>query len=147
MQGYVCRRLRFCNKQPTRNEAMSEQHGQLRPAPVLDHLVVNVLDRMDDAAALYRRLGFTLTPRGYHTLGSINHLAILGTNYLELVGVPAEGRQRLDIMTSPRGLNGLVFASEDADGTYGAVADSGLPFEPPLSFSRPVELAGGSRDS
>jgi hypothetical protein len=137
----------FATSNRIRNEAMSEPRNQPRPAPVLDHLVVNVLDRMDDAAARYRRLGFTLTPRGYHTLGSINHLAILGTNYLELVGVPAEGRQRLDIMTSPHGLNGLVFASEDADATFAAVAGSGLPFEPPLSFSRPVEIAGGSRDA
>ncbi len=126
---------------------MNEQQNDPRPIPVLDHLVVNVLDRMDDAATLYRRLGFTLTPRGYHTLGSINHLAILGTNYLELVGVPAEGRQRLDIMTSPPGLNGLVFASEDADATFAALATSGLPFEPPLSFSRPVELPQGSYEA
>ncbi len=126
---------------------MDEERNGLRPTPVLDHLVVNVLDCMDDAAPLYRRLGFTLTPRGYHTLGSINHLAILGTNYLELVGVPAEGKQRLDIMTSPQGLNGLVFASEDADATFAALATSGLPFEPPLSFSRPVELPQGSHEA
>jgi Glyoxalase-like domain len=126
---------------------MNEHQSDARPIPVLDHLVVNVLDRMDDAATLYRRLGFTLTPRGYHTLGSINHLAILGTNYLELVGVPAEGRQRLDIMTSPQGLNGLVFASENADATFAALATSGLPFEPPLSFSRPVELPQGSYEA
>jgi len=30
--------------------------------------------------------GFTMTPRGTHTLGSINHLAIFGTEYLELLG-------------------------------------------------------------
>ena len=38
------------------------------PVPVLDHAVVNVRDRIDEAAATYARLGFTLTPRGYHTL-------------------------------------------------------------------------------
>ena len=57
------------------------------PVPVLDHVVINVRDGLDAAAALYARLGFTLTSRGHHTLGSSNHLAILGTDYLELLGV------------------------------------------------------------
>ena len=43
------------------------------------------------ALETYRRLGFTLTPRGYHTLGSMNHLAIFGTEYLELIAGPARG--------------------------------------------------------
>jgi Glyoxalase-like domain len=42
------------------------------PVPTLDHVVVNTQDRLDEAAETYRRLGFTLTPRGYHTLGSMN---------------------------------------------------------------------------
>ena len=50
------------------------------PVPTLDHVVVNVHDRIDAAAETYRRLGFTLTPRGYHTLGSMNHLAMFGTD-------------------------------------------------------------------
>jgi catechol 2,3-dioxygenase-like lactoylglutathione lyase family enzyme len=36
------------------------------PVPTIDHVVVNVRDRIDEAAETYRRLGFTLTPRGYH---------------------------------------------------------------------------------
>ncbi len=40
----------------------------------LDHLVINTLFDMDRAAALMAELGFTVTPRGYHSLGSINHL-------------------------------------------------------------------------
>ena len=43
---------------------------------------------LDAAAERYASLGFTLTPRGHHTLGSINNLAILGTDYIELLGVP-----------------------------------------------------------
>jgi hypothetical protein len=55
------------------------------PVPTIDHVVVNVRDRLDQGAQAYRRLGFTLTPRGYHSLGSMNHLAIFGTDYLELI--------------------------------------------------------------
>jgi len=52
------------------------------PVPTLDHVVVNVRDQIDAGLHTYERLGFTMTPRGYHTLGSMNHLAILGTEYL-----------------------------------------------------------------
>ena len=81
------------------------------PMPTLDHVVVNVHDRMDEAAALYARLGFTLTPRGTHSLGSINHLAIFGTDYLELIGTPEGGGARQDILGWPMGLNGLVWGT------------------------------------
>ncbi len=57
------------------------------PVPTLDHVVINTRDQMDLAVETYRRLGFTLTPRGYHTLGSMNHLAIFGTDYLELIAI------------------------------------------------------------
>ena len=51
------------------------------PLATLDHVVINARDNMDHAADVYRRLGFTLTERGYHSLGSMNHLAMFGTDY------------------------------------------------------------------
>jgi len=42
------------------------------PAATLDHVVINARDDMDRAAEVYQRLGFTLTERGYHSLGSMN---------------------------------------------------------------------------
>jgi hypothetical protein len=118
------------------------------PVPVFDHVVVNVQERMDEAEACYRRLGFTLTPRGHHTLGSINHLAIFGCDYLELIGLPPGGMGRRELMNWPVGLNGLVFATENADALHAALCDGGVPCEPPQSFSRPVVLADtGVRDA
>ena len=46
----------------------------------LDHVVINVRRDMDPAEALCRSLGFTITPRGYHSLGSINHLMMFDTD-------------------------------------------------------------------
>jgi hypothetical protein len=117
------------------------------PVPTLDHVVVNVRDRVDEAAETYRRLGFTLTPRGYHTLGSMNHLAMFGTDYLELIAAPAGDAKRPEIMAAPEGLNGLVFGTEDSAATYDALRAAGVPVFPPGEFSRPVALAGGSRDA
>lgn len=115
------------------------------PVPTLDHVVVNVRNRIDEGFETYRRLGFTLTPRGYHTLGSMNHLAIFGTEYLELIAAPAGDAGRTEILDAPVGLNGLVFGTEDSAGVYVALNAAGVAIEPPNEFSRPVELASGER--
>ncbi len=117
------------------------------PTPTLDHVVVNVHDRMDEAQALYGRLGFTLTPRGYHSLGSVNHLAIFGTDYLELIGTPPGGGARRDILGWPIGLNGLVWGTDDSAAVSAALTTAGVAASPPNEFTRPVELPGGARDA
>jgi len=114
------------------------------PVPVFDHVVVNVQNRMDAAADCYRRLGFTLTPLGRHSVGSINHLAVFGTDYLELIGLPPEGAGRADLMGWPTGLNGLVFATDNAEGVHAALRTAGVACGPPQALSRPVTLADGS---
>jgi hypothetical protein len=73
--------------------------------PVLDHVVVDVRDRMDEAASTFAALGFHLTPRGHHTLGSMNHLAMFATDYLELIGFGAGGASRPELTPFPVGLN------------------------------------------
>jgi hypothetical protein len=135
------------------------------PVPTLDHVVVNTRDRLDEAAETYRRLGFTLTPRGYHTLGSMNHLAMFGTDYLELIATHqchCEERTddaisrgptheplpiRSELLHAPIGLNGIVFGTEDSASVHQALNAAGVPVAPPREFSRPVELPGGPRDA
>jgi len=117
------------------------------PVPTLDHVVINVRDRIDAGADTYRRLGFTLTPRGYHTLGSMNHLAMFGTDYLELIAAKPGDTQRPEIMEAPEGLNGLVFGTDDSAATFAAMEQAGVPCFPPGEFSRPVELPDGKRDA
>ena len=107
----------------------------------LDHAVINVKFEMDRAAPLFARLGFTVTPRGYHSLGSINHLMIFGTDYLELVGLPAGiENPRPELTDSPLGLNGLVFKSDDVDRTHARLDGLGLAGDAPMAFTRPVTL-------
>lgn len=109
----------------------------------LDHVVINTLFDMDRAAALMSQLGFTLTPRGYHSLGSINHLMMFAQDYLELIGLPlGTDKLRKDVLESPRGLNGLVFKVSDADAAGRALRASGLAMVEPQSFSRPVTIDG-----
>jgi len=109
----------------------------------LDHLVINVLFDLDRAAATMSQLGFTLTPRGYHSLGSINHLMVFEGHYLELIGLPSAAEiLRKDVLESPRGLNGLVFQANDIDICLGKLRQSGLAMLEPQSFSRPVTIDG-----
>lgn len=116
--------------------------------PELDHVVINVRDKLDTAADVYRRLGFHLTERGYHTLGSSNHLAVFRDNYLELLGYePGRETQRADLWRHPAGLTGLVFKTTDSMTLHRSLADKGVAVEEPAAFSRPVALPDGIRDA
>ena len=117
------------------------------PLPVLDHVVIDVRDRMDEAARAFAALGFELTPRGHHTLGSMNHLAMFATDYLELLGFGEGAAGRPELAPFPIGLNGLVFKTDDADVVHAHAQAAGLPILPVQAFSRPVELNGGQQDA
>jgi hypothetical protein len=109
----------------------------------LDHAVINVLFDMDRAAAVMSQLGFTLTPRGFHSLGSINHLMVFENHYAELIGLPSgTDILRKDVLESPRGLNGLVFKADDIDTCLGELRSDGVAMLEPQSFSRPVTIDG-----
>lgn len=116
-------------------------------APVLDHVVLDVHDRMDAAVQTYRELGFYMTERGFHTLGSINHLAMFTTDYLELLGWDPERPGRAELAGFPPGLNGLVFKTDSADASQAFMQTNGVPVRPAQSFSRPVMLDGVSKDA
>jgi hypothetical protein len=98
------------------------------PAATLDHVVINARDDMDRAADIYRRLGFTLTERGYNSLIAVPKGATTG---------------RMDLLGFSYGLNGLVFGSEDSAATFAELEKSGVPVEPPMEFTRPVKYSGG----
>jgi hypothetical protein len=117
-------------------------------APVLDHVVVNVGNQLDDAQKIYERLGFALTERGHHSLGTSNHLAIFGENYLELLGfLGSDTSPRPDLVDTPSGLHGLVFKVADSVALASHLAERGLLEATPAEFVRPVQLASGAEDA
>lgn len=109
----------------------------------LDHLVINTHFEMNAAQTIFEQLGFTLTPRGRHSLGSINHLMVFENDYLELIGLPSDGGPlRKEVLESPVGIDGLVFQTADAAQTHQLLQANGLAVQPVQAFTRPVELEG-----
>ena len=112
-----------------------------------DHAVVNVRDGMDDAVRRWQQFGFSLTPRGFHSAGSINHLMMLGSDYIELLGFPPGGENaRPELRDQPVGLNGLVLRSDDAQVLHDDLRARGVMVNPVDQLSRPIDTAQGPRE-
>lgn len=114
----------------------------------LDHAVINVRYDLDGAEVLFEALGFTLTPRGYHSHGSQNHLMMFADDYLELIAIPkGEQIERRDLVDAPLGINGIVFRTDDVDKVFARLGQLGFAGEPPRAFHRPVTVEGGEREA
>lgn len=126
----------------SRAGALPDQDGRF------DHAVLNVHYGLDAAELSFQSMGFKVTPRGYHTLGSINHLIVFDSNYLELLGLDAAAAEpRKELLDWPVGLNGQVYASRDVDAMRQQLQSRGLPVLEAKSFSRPVEVDGARHDA
>jgi catechol 2,3-dioxygenase-like lactoylglutathione lyase family enzyme len=113
----------------------------------IDHVVVLVRD-LDKAQQTYARMGFTLTPRGFHTLGSQNHCLMFGSDYVELLAVPRPHpamQYYTDFLAKGEGLGAIALATDDAHGLHSGLAADGVVADAPLDFSRPVEGLGDAR--
>jgi len=113
----------------------------------IDHVVVLVRD-LDKAQQAYARMGFTLTPRGLHTLGSQNHCLMFGSDYVELLAVPKPHPAMqffTDFLAKGEGLGAIALATDDAGGLHASLAADGIAADAPLDFSRPVEGLGDAR--
>ena len=107
----------------------------------LDHVVINIKDEMDEANQIFMKLGFLLSPRGFHSLGSINHSMMFKNDYLELIGFPKGGViKRPALKNAPFGINGIVFKSDNIDQTYLELCNNNLNEDIPRNFSRPVKV-------
>jgi catechol 2,3-dioxygenase-like lactoylglutathione lyase family enzyme len=115
----------------------------------IDHLLIAVRD-LDRAAAAYRRLGFTLSPRAVHSahMGTANHTIMLERDYFELLTVlaptPANAKWR-QALAEGEGLAGFAAATPSAAAAAAAWRSAGLPASDSLAFARAVQRADGQR--
>ncbi len=119
-----------------------------RPTRGIDHLVIAVRD-LDRAEAQYRRLGFALTPRGHHIkLGSYNHCAMFGEDYLELLAQGTQSRPALERFLRVReGVAGIALRTVDARRTFAELRQQGVAIADPVDFGRPVDTPEGKREA
>ncbi|MBX6323193.1 MAG: VOC family protein, partial [Rhodospirillaceae bacterium] len=123
----------------------------------LDHVGIAVHD-LDAAAAQFRRLGFRLTDRGFHTLpppapgaarprvGTGNHCAMLARGYVELIGITDAaytGRLRA-ALARYQGVHIVAFGTADAQAAARDLRAAGIAATGPAILERPVEEDGQS---
>jgi catechol 2,3-dioxygenase-like lactoylglutathione lyase family enzyme len=115
----------------------------------IDHAVVMVKD-LDAAAETYRRLGFTVSPRGTHSahMGTGNYTIMFDPDYMELLGVleatdhNAPARAFLD--RHGEGIERVAFTAIDAAAGAEEIRARGLAPIGPTDFERPVTLPDGT---
>ena len=108
----------------------------------LDHAVIRV-DDLDRASDDFAAMGFTLSPRGRHTLGTENRCVMFGFDYIELLWVPPGVDAPFYASADEEGMSALALKSTDVADLHDAWAKSGLEPEPWVEFSRPVEIGAG----
>lgn len=103
---------------------------------------------LERAARSFSKLGFTLTPRGVHSIGSKNHCIMLGSTYIELLE-PSSAHPWLayyrSFLEGGDGLAALAFATPDADASYRALLERGVTAQAPMDLARPVQARGEER--
>lgn len=115
----------------------------------IDHIVIAVAD-LDRDAQTYRRLGFTLSPKGVHSaaLGSANHTIMLQNDYFELLTVtnPTDRNARWrQALAGGGGVAGLAMTTQDATAAHAHWQAQGLSPDELIRFSRDVVRADGVR--
>ena len=112
----------------------------------IDHAVILVRD-LDRARDTYARLGFTLTPRGFHSLGSQNHCIMFGRDYLELMALPATPpaafRYFADFLAKGEGVGALAFATDDAPPRTPSLTQAGIARGSAARVIAPGRESGG----
>jgi hypothetical protein len=115
----------------------------------IDHAVV-VVRELDQAAANWKRLGFTLSPRGTHSakMGSGNTTIMLDPDYIELLGVLVETEHNIPtrkfLARRGEGIERVAFTAIDAAAGAGEIRARGYAALGPTDFERPVTMPDGS---
>src|SRR5260370_10855942 len=121
----------------------------------LDHIVHAVRD-LDAAAALYRRLGFTVGARNRHSWGTHNHLVQLPGFFVELLTVAEPdklgndgfstlfGRFNQSFLGRQQGLSILILESSDAAADAAAFKSAAIAASEVMKFEREGKRPDGA---
>ena len=133
-------------------EFMAEETGvALKNVTGIDHAVIMAKD-LDKAAESWKRLGFTVSPRGTHSahMGTGNYTIMLDPDYLELLGVltPTELNAPARAFLDKReGIERIAFTAVDAAEGAEEIRARGYAPVGPTDFERPVTMPDGTRSA
>jgi glyoxalase-like protein len=105
---------------------------------------------LDKAAENYKRLGFTVSPRGTHSahMGSGNYTIMFDPDYMELLGVlnPTEHNApaRAYLEKNGEGIERIAFTAVDSAEGAEEIRARGYPPVGPTDFERPVTMPDGT---
>ncbi len=113
----------------------------------IDHAVIMVR-HLDEAAANWRKLGFTVSPRGTHSahMGTGNYTIMLDPDYIELLGVLSETELNAParaFLAKREGIERIAFTAIDAAEGAEEIRARGHQPVGPTDFERPVTLPDG----
>src|ERR1700745_3139994 len=113
----------------------------------IDHAVIMVKE-LDKAAEKWKRLGFTVSPRGTHSahMGSGNYTIMLDPDYIELLGVlaPTEHNAPARAFLEQReGIERISFTAVDSAAGAEEIRARGYTPVGPTDFERPVTMPDG----
>ncbi len=115
----------------------------------IDHAVVVVRD-LDQAAANWKRLGFTVSPRGTHSarMGTGNTTIMFDHDYVELLGVLVETEHNVPtrkfLARRGEGIERVAFTAVDSAAGAEEIRARGYAALGPTDFERPVTMPDGS---
>jgi hypothetical protein len=118
----------------------------------IDHAVV-VTRNLDQAGENWKRLGFTVSPRGTHSakMGSGNYTIMLDPDYIELLGVLSETEHnaptRSFLADRGEGIERIAFTAIDSAAGADEIRARGYAALGPTDFERPVSMPDGSRSA
>jgi hypothetical protein len=113
----------------------------------VDHVVVMAKD-LDKAAEGWRRLGFTISPRGTHSthMGTGNYTIMLDPDYIELLGVLAPTEHNVParaFLDKREGIERVAFTAIDSAAGAEEIRTRGFTPVGPTDFERPVTMPDG----
>jgi hypothetical protein len=115
----------------------------------IDHAVVMVKE-LDKAAENWKRLGFTISPRGTHSahMGTGNYTIMFDPDYMELLGVLTETEHnapaRAYLAKHGDGVERIAFTAIDSAAGAEEIRARGYAPIGPTDFERPVTMPDGS---
>jgi len=114
----------------------------------IDHAVIMVKE-LDTAAENWKRLGFTVSPRGTHSphMGTGNYTIMLDPDYIELLGVLASTELNAParaFLEKREGIERVAFTAVDAAAGAEEIRAGGYAPIGPTDFERPVTMPDGS---